>query len=103
MSGTPITLNLYDAEDNVVKTLIRSTVPWGLLKRALRLTKGMDMDNLTEQNLDDIAGLVVIIFGDKVTIEDLDKGADTSDMITTIMQIVAKAESLMPNPPHPGN
>jgi hypothetical protein len=102
MSGTPITLNLYDSDDNVIKTLSRSVIPWGILKKAVRLMRKINTDNLSEQDVDEIAGLVVTIFGDKVTIDDLDKGADTSDMVATIMQIVTKAESLMPNPPIPG-
>jgi len=102
MSGTPITLTLYDADDNVIKTLVRNDVPWGLLKKAVRLMKGIDINNLTEENLDGIAGLVSIVFGDKVTIEELDKFAYTSDMISTITQIMHKTNDLMPNPPIPG-
>lgn len=103
MSGTPLTLNLYDEDDNILKTLRRADVPWGLLKKALRLMRDLDVNNLTEQNLDDIANLVVVVFGvNKVTIEELDAYAYTSDMISTIAQIVNKAEGLMANPPIPG-
>ncbi|MDD5367458.1 MAG: hypothetical protein PHQ40_00370 [Anaerolineaceae bacterium] len=107
MSGTPITITLYDAEDAPIKTFTRSVVPWGILKRAIKMAKQLNTDaldpaNLDEKILDELAGLVVTIFGDRFTIDDLDKGADVTDMIAVIEQIVNKAGGLVPNPPPPG-
>jgi hypothetical protein len=101
MPGTPIKLTLYDADDQMIKELCRTVVPWGLLKRAIRLSRGIDPDNLKEEDVDAMAGLVLAIFGDKVTLKELDDNADTTDMMTVMTQIVAKAENLMPNPPIP--
>jgi hypothetical protein len=99
MAGTPIELKLYDADDAVTKTLVRSIVPWGMMKRALRLANRLnkiDLDNMPEDALDDLTGFIVAIFGDKATAEELEAGADTSDMISVMNQVVAKAQGLMP-------
>lgn len=102
MAGTPISITLYDADDEVIQTYTRSVVPWGILKRAVKMAKRLNVDmedisNLNEEVIDELAGLVVIIFGDKFSIDDLDKGADISDMVAVIQQIVSKAGGLVPN------
>lgn len=104
MAGTPISITLYDADDAPVKTFTRSVVPWGILKRAIKMAKHLnsnvlDVKNLNEDLMDELAGLVVTIFGDRFSIEDLDKGADITDMVTVIEQIVSKAGGLVPNQP----
>jgi hypothetical protein len=101
MSGTPIELKLYDADDNVSKTLIRSVVPWGLMKKALRLGNTFNKINpedMSESDLDELTAFIVAIFGDKVTMEEIEAGADTGDMMAVMNQIVAKAQGLMPSP-----
>ena len=100
-SGTPIKLTIYNADDEPVKELSRLVVPWGILKRAVRMMDKMDVENPTEEDIDAISGLIVQIFGDKVTIEELDNGADMDDMISCLRQIIAKARGLVPNPPPP--
>jgi len=38
MPPTPIRLTLYTANDEVNKEYSRSTIPWGVLKKAITLT-----------------------------------------------------------------
>lgn len=101
----PIELTLYDPETNeVVDTYVRSFVPWAILKRAIRLQKklGAEMD---EETLDELAGLVVAVFGDKFTMEQVTNGADAGEMMTVIQAIIARASKFMEgkveNPPPP--
>jgi hypothetical protein len=104
-SGTPVQLTLYNTDDEPVKELSRLVVPWGILKRALRLVKSLDPENLNEDDLDTITALVAEVFGsDKVTIRELDEGADMGDMLSVLNMVVAKAGMAMPvtgNPPMP--
>jgi hypothetical protein len=99
MSGTPIELKLYDAEDNVIKTLTRSIVPWGMMKRALRLANHLNRltdETMSEASMDEITGFIAAVFSDSVSVAELDAGADTGDMVTVMQQIISKAQGLMP-------
>lgn len=93
MAGTAITITLYDAETNEVKQeYTRMFVPWKLLKAAVRLSKSLDMNNLSEEMVDSLAGLVVEVFGNKFSVDDLNQGADIGEMITVLNQVIAKAK-----------
>ena len=105
MTSTPITLTVYDPVTNEVqKTLIRSIVPWRLLKRAVALIKQLkafDVNNLEEGDIDAITSLVVDVFHGQVTLDELYDGCDISEMMPVIQAIISKA---MPgkNPTLPG-
>lgn len=87
----PIQLTLYDPETNeVVSDHTRIFVPWGILKKAVGLTH-MDRNNLTEEDVDMIAGIVVETFGNKFSVSDLDKGADLEEMMAVVDNIIARA------------
>ncbi len=94
----PISIKLYGPDDEELKTCTRSVIPWGILKKAIRINQtigkkaGGDLD---EEDVDALAGLVVEIFGDQFTVEDLDKGADVSEMMAVIQAIVARAGALV--------
>ncbi len=95
---TPVELTLYDEKNEVIKELSRVVVPWGILKKATRLAEDLDVDQLKESDIDNIAGLVVEIFGEtNVTIAELDKYADVGDMISVVMSIMSRASALTPN------
>ncbi len=104
MSGTPIEIVLYDSDDKPIKTYTKSIVPWGILKKAIKLAKGLDIDNMSEESFDELTAFVVAAFGDRFSTKDLDDGADITDMITVLTMIMSKAEALMPktNPTPPG-
>ncbi len=99
----PIELTLYNPETSEkVKTYARSFVPWAILKRAIRMSKMLSGD-LTEEDLDELASLVVAVFGDQFSLEDVTKGADVSEMMTVIQEVITRASQFVagndPNPP----
>jgi 23S rRNA G2069 N7-methylase RlmK/C1962 C5-methylase RlmI len=105
MSGAPLEITLYDPVTNEeIKTYTRSFLPWKLLKTAIRLSKGFDAENLSEKDLDQLAGLVVDVFGNQFSVEDLNNGSDVGEMATVLQAIMTRASSLMPaNPTRPGS
>ena len=98
----PVELTIYDSENEPVKKLSRLIVPWGVLKKAVRLAKSIakNPDDLGESDLDELTGLIIQVFGeDKITREELEAGADIGDMIVTIQAIVGRGQGLLPNAP----
>ena len=101
--ATPMVITLYDPETDEIKaTYSRMFVPWKLLKLAVRLAKTLDAQNMTEEDVDSLAGLVVEVFGNRFSIQDLSDGADVGEMMTVLNTIIAKARGAMPNPTPPG-
>jgi len=104
--STPLKITLYDPESNEVrKEFSRSFIPWRILKKAIQLSKtlaNLDQKDITENDVDAIAGLVVDVFGDKFTVEELNQGADLAEMMAVLQAIIAKAEGMVPNPPPKG-
>ena len=102
-NATPMTITLYDPETNEVKaTHTRIFVPWKLLKQAVQLAKNLDPDNMTDADVDVLAGLVVETFGNKFSVDDLNNGADVSEMVAVLNTIIAKASGGIVNPTPPG-
>lgn len=108
---TPIQLTLYGEKDGISDEVIaefrRSIIPWGILKRAVRFAKSVDLNNieidsLTEENIDEMAGIVAAVFSDQVTVEQLDQGADVMDMLAVIQEIMARAGSISNPTQRPG-
>lgn len=100
--GAPIELVIYDENDEPKVTHRRLIVPWGLLKRAIRLSKDIhsDTDDMTEEDVDALNAFVVEFFGGKFTIEELENGADLEEVLAVFNQIVAKARGTL-NPTFP--
>lgn len=98
----PIEITLYDPETNEVKkTYTRSFIPWKILKRAIKM-QNLDAENVNEETMDEIAGLVVAVFGDQFSIDDLNDGADAGEMMTVLTAIIARASQFVTgNPPTP--
>lgn len=97
-----IELTLYNSDNEPVKELSRLIIPWGVLKKSIRLARMITKkaDELGEEDLDSLTSLIIQVFGeDKVTAEELEAGADIGDMIATIQQVVARGQGLVPNPP----
>jgi hypothetical protein len=101
MPKAAIELDLYGPDDEKIKTLKRLIVPWGILKKAVRLTKNIGTgEDVTEENIDEIAGLVIEIFGEaNVTREELDQCTDVGDMLAVINAIANRGRGLIPNAP----
>lgn len=99
--NAPMVIHLYGEDNEVVKSFTRSFIPWKILKKAIKLSQDFDFNHLKAEDVDQIAGLVVEVFGDQFTIEDLDKGADVSEMLVVIQNIVARANEIQLNPTPP--
>lgn len=99
-SPTPMVIRLYD-EENEYEEFTRLFVPWKLLKIAVRLTKELtlDPDNISEEDADALASLVVEVFGNQFSIDDLNEKADIADMISVLKTIVSKASGSNPTLP----
>jgi hypothetical protein len=100
----PIELTLYDPETNeVIQTFTRSFVPWEILKRAIRMKKIIGAGDISEDDLDELAGLVVAVFGDQFSLEQVNKGTDVSEMITVINSVIGRASQFVEGRPANGN
>jgi hypothetical protein len=97
MPRTPISITLYDGNDEEIETYERSRIPWGILKKALKF-KGINVKNADEAFIDDLANFVVEAFGNRFTLEDLDKGADITDMFTVLQALVSRASTYLNDP-----
>lgn len=97
---TPMVIRLYDV-DNEFQEFTRLFVPWKLLKVAVRLSKelSLDPDNISEEDADALASLVVEVFGNQFSIDDLNEKADITDMISVLKTIVNKATGSNPTLP----
>lgn len=98
---TPMVIRLYDNEDNF-KEYTRSFVPWKLMKLAVTIAKNLNVENMGEKDVDALAAMVVEVFGNQFSIEDLNEGADMSEMIAVLNTIVSKAKGSNSNPTKPG-
>jgi len=99
---TPLSIKLYDA-DNEPREYNQMIIPWGIMKMAISISEDMNPEKPTAADIDALAGLVVAVFGNRFSIEDLNKGAEVSEMLAVINNIVARAANLMKsNPTRPG-
>lgn len=96
-----LAITLYDNDNEVVATYTRTFVPWKLLKRAIRLAKTLNAADMTEDNIDELSALVVDVFGDKFTVDQLNDGADVGEMMSVLTGIMSIAQQPGPNPPPP--
>jgi hypothetical protein len=91
----PLEIRLYNSE-NEPTVYTRSIVTWGVIKKAMRMSKRFTKpEDTNEEDLDSLSALIVEAFGDRFSMEDLDKGADVGEMISVMMNIVARAQQIM--------
>lgn len=103
MPGTPLTITIYDENDEIKATYSRAFVPWRILKAAVRLAKSFDVNNMSEDDVDALAALVVEAFGNRFSVEDLNNGADVTEIVAVLQMIINKARAFLPtNPTPPG-
>ncbi len=99
---SPMQITLYDPETNEEKkTFIRTFVPWKLLKKAVKLSETVNFDALKEEDVDQIAMLVVDTFGGQFTLDELNEGADLGEMVSVLESIVSRAKGISLNPTPP--
>jgi hypothetical protein len=90
----PIKVTLYDENDEIIAEHSRRIIPWGILKKALKF-KDLDKANISDKDMDSMADLLCEIFGDKLTIADIDKYMDIGDVMSVIGAITVRAASMM--------
>ena len=89
MKNAPISITLYDENDEVKGEYQRLIIPWNMLKRALKF-RDLDTENL-EETFDELAGFVCELFGNRFTAEELGEGCDISEIFAAIQAVVARA------------
>jgi hypothetical protein len=94
-----LSITLYDNDNEVTAIYTRTFVPWKLLKRAIKLAKGLSTENMNETDIDELSALVVEVFGDKFTVDQLNDGADVGEMMSVLTGIMSIAQGTGPNPP----
>jgi hypothetical protein len=88
----PIKLTLYDPQTDEVKAEhTRMFVPWKILKASVRLTKEMNKEQPTEEDLDQMAALIVEVFGNKFSVDELNEGADVGEMMAVLKAVISHA------------
>lgn len=94
MTKFAIELVLYDEDSEPKATYRQSFVPFRLLKEAVKLQEYVsdmqDPQKTKPETIDNLADFVVAFFGNKFSREELMDGAELSEVMTVITQIVAK-------------
>lgn len=94
----PIQITLYGEDDEPIKTYTRSIIPWGLLKKAAKLSSliGENAEDAgVEAAVSEVSAFVVEIFGNQFTVEELEQGADVGEIVAVLQAIVARASGLV--------
>lgn len=99
---TPLKIRLYNPEGEYVE-FAQMIIPWGIMKMAVAISENMNPDKPTAADIDALAGLVVAVFGNRFSVQELDQGAELNEMMAVINGIVARANNLLKsNPTRPG-
>lgn len=99
MLKEPIKLTLYDENNEEAATYSCMFIPWGMLKKALSLQAftANGTENVDESIIDAMGQFVCDLFKNKFTNEDLEKGADLTDVIAVVNAVVGYAGAISPN------
>jgi hypothetical protein len=121
--NAPITLTLYDEKDEPIKEFKRSTVPWGVMKKAMSLMGSMNelsddkpeaektkwekfkawfkFSKTEDPNVASLRMLeefLVEFFGNGLKVDDLKK-ADTLELVSVLQSIISRASASMSSLP----
>lgn len=99
--GSPMVINLYGEEGELIKTVTQTFVPWKMLKSAAKLAATLNKDEPTEEDIEGITNLVVSVFQGKVSPKELDDGAELTEMMAVLRQIIATSKTINLNPTPP--
>ncbi len=95
-----ISITLYGDDNEEKATYSQYFIPWRMMKEAVKLTKKAekfgDVSKIDEETLDDISNFVVALFRGKFTKVELENGAEITEVITVMTQVVAKISSQNP-------
>jgi len=104
---SPIVLNLYGEDNQLIRTCTRAFVPWKMLKKAVTLNKQIgkkEIDSFEETDMDALTAYIMEIFsGQELTIQILDEQADVTEMMNVVRAVMSKARGVMDPtlPPRP--
>ena len=96
LTFAPISITLYDENDEPKATFERSVLRWGILKKAMKIAKAMDTEKnaLDDETLDMVSAFVCELFQNQFTREALEAGADIPEVMTVFREVVKRAGSL---------
>lgn len=96
LTFAPIQITLYDENDEPIKTYSLSVVRWGLLKKAIKLSKQINQkdEEIEEEAMDAISAFVCQLFRDKFTPTQLDEGADIAEIMSAFRAVVNRAAAV---------
>lgn len=86
-----IKLVLYGPEDKPVKTLVRSTIRWGTLKRAARIKEAFQNCNDIGEQLDEYCAIIADCFEGDATFTEIERGARAEDLVRVLNEIVSES------------
>lgn len=99
MPPAPLVLNLYDENNEIIRTCTRSFVPWKMLKKGIRLYKQLGAkapEAYEEDDIDALTSYIMAVYDKQdLTIELLDEHADITEMMTVIRGVVNRAKGIM--------
>lgn len=91
----PVEITLYDENDEPKETYSKSVIRWGLLKKAVRLSKMItEAGTITEEVMEALSAFVCNLFDDRFTVGDLEAGADISEIMTCFRHVVNRANMM---------
>ena len=108
MTSNLISLTLYGENDEVVRELKRSFIPWGILEFAIDLQEefaGIEvaedgsLQNIGREQIERLTEFVIFIFGDSVSADELKKQASLVDMFSVFRQVFAMVSGIMKTNP----
>lgn len=88
-----ITLKIYGQDDEIVKELHRSTLRWGVLKKAIRMEAALRDENTDPMDqMDEITGLLEAVFDGQTSAEEIEAGATMEEIFACFASVVAAAQ-----------
>jgi aspartate ammonia-lyase len=101
MLKEPIVLTLYDDKNEVVNEFKCMIIPWKMLKKALSFSKYISneagKDEINADIFDAMGQFVCELFHNQFTIDELNEGADITEVMVAINAVVSHAGALNPN------
>jgi hypothetical protein len=95
----PLKLTLYNLETyEVLGDYVCNFIPVRYLKLAIRLSK-----SLININADTLAGLIVDLFGNKFSVDDLQKYSEQRDRMTVLQAVMTRSGNFMLKPSETGS
>ena len=93
MQGSPITLPIYNENDELVKTLSKGRIKDEFLERAIELADQMKDNNNPKESIAMVNQLLADFFG--VPFEEILNGSDFGEKIAALQAIISRASQVI--------